>query len=59
MIIIDNNIIWHLQYIVAIQFSYKIIANDVTYSIEGDKHGAANGGNLATINLEDDEHILY
>ncbi|CAG8752916.1 35820_t:CDS:2 [Gigaspora margarita] len=37
--------IWHGEYIDSIQFIYKVITNDKTYSINGDKHG-------------DDEHIL-
>ncbi|KAF0411924.1 jacalin-like lectin domain protein [Gigaspora margarita] len=49
--------IWHGEYIDSIQFIYKVITNDKTYSINGDKHGG-NGGKETIIKFEDDEHIL-
>lgn len=41
----------------AIQFFYKVVANEKTYSIEGNKHGE-NGGKETIISLEAEEYIL-
>ncbi|RIB10928.1 hypothetical protein C2G38_2204810 [Gigaspora rosea] len=49
--------IWHLHFINAIQFFYKVTTNDKTYSIDGNKHGGS-GGEETIINFEDGEYIL-
>ncbi|KAF0411921.1 Jacalin-related lectin [Gigaspora margarita] len=49
--------IWHKNFIDAIQFFYKVITNDKTYSIDGNKHGGS-GGKETIINFEDGEYIL-